>query len=125
MQSDVFYLDSALLQNVSSTEFSDWSRSNDVSGWNLNIPSAKSLSLRSKHFTGTLDINNANNFANLSNIDISGSKLSLSLNGEYIKTIRNINLNNISSDSIYIINTDNIERVSKYNIKANSFTFTP
>jgi hypothetical protein len=57
----------------------------------------------------------------LETIDISGTKMSLSVNGESVKSI-NINNSGSTSSTIEITNCDSLVTLNKNYIKADSFT---
>jgi hypothetical protein len=57
----------------------------------------------------------------LETIDISGTKMSLSVNGESVKSI-NINNSGSTSSTIEITNCDSLVTLNKNYIKASSFT---
>lgn len=119
-----FNLNSDILLDVNSTEMSDWTKSN-IDTWNLNVPSAKNIKLNSKYFGGNLTINSSSKFANLVNLDISGSKIGLVLDGRNVKTVRNIKLDNISAELIEINNANDLENVSFNNVKIKEFNISP
>lgn len=77
-----------------------------VSTWDLNMPALEEVYLNGANYGGTLTFEN---FQNLTNVDISGSQISLTINGE---NVRYIDLSRIKSNKVTILNCNNIQNIT-------------
>lgn len=88
--------------------------------WNLSLPSVKTISLTSAEYSGALHIDDS--FYNLKEIDISNSKISLSIEGSNVQTV---NLSKINSDSITFSNCGSLQNVIFNVSKINQCRISP
>ena len=79
-----------------------------VNAWELNMPALQEVHLNSPNYAGNLTFDRNSNFYNLTTIDISNSKINLSLDNQ---VVRQINLTNINSGKIDIQNCHFIENI--------------
>lgn len=110
-----FYLNASKFEHISADSTSELTGT-----MNLITPSAHSLKLTGPKYSFGLSINDT--FYNLTDIDISGSKISLNVQGSKVK---NVNLNNISSQNINLENCNYLENVQLSNADINKLTITP
>ena len=89
--------------------------------WNLTLPAIQDLKLNSPNYRGKLNIDSK--FFNLQSIDISKSSITLNINGNNV--VKTINLNNVTSAGVSIMNTTSIENVTFNNASIDSFVITP
>lgn len=81
--------------------------SNAFGSFSFDTPSVKEINLTSPGYTATLTLNGADNYPNLSSINLSGSKMSLTANGLNVSTVNVSNIKNQGA-SIVITNCTNI-----------------
>jgi hypothetical protein len=91
-----------------------------TSGFNLQLPAVRELTLTSSGYAGALTIDQS--FENLSSIDISNSSISLNVNGAGVKTI---DASNINSSSLYITNCSNLTNVNLLNANVQDCRINP
>lgn len=85
--------------------------SNTFGSFSFDTPSVKEINLISPGYTATLTLNGADNYPNLSSINLSGSKMGLTANGLNVATVNVSNIKNPGA-SIVIINCANITSFS-------------
>lgn len=81
--------------------------SNTFGSFSFDTPSVKEINLTSPGYTATLTLNGADNYPNLSSINLSGSKMGLTANGLNVSTVNVSNIKNPGA-SIVITNCTNI-----------------
>lgn len=81
--------------------------SNTFGSFSFDTPSVKEINLTSPGYTATLTLNGADNYPNLSSINLSGSKMGLTANGLNVSTVNVSNIKNPGA-SIVITNCANI-----------------
>lgn len=81
--------------------------SNTFGSFSFDTPSVKEINLTSHGYTATLTLNGADNYPNLSSINLSGSKMGLTANGLNVSTVNVSNIKNPGA-SIVITNCTNI-----------------
>ena len=109
-----FNLDTKRLEYVSGTK-------GELTGtMNINIPAARSLILTSPGYSSQLKIDNS--FYNLIDVDISGSKISLTLEGSNVSSLK---ADNINSESLTLSSCSKLKKVSLSGATINKFTATP
>ena len=81
--------------------------SNTFGSFSFDTPSVKEINLTSPGYTATLTLNGADNYPNLSSINLSGSKMGLIANGLNVSTVNVSNIKNPGA-SIVITNCTNI-----------------
>jgi hypothetical protein len=81
--------------------------SNTFGSFSFDTPSVKEINLTSPGYTATLTLNGADNYPNLSSINLSGSKMGLAANGLNVSTVNVSNIKNPGA-SIVITNCTNI-----------------
>ena len=85
--------------------------SNTFGSFSFDTPSVKEINLTSPGYTATLTLNGADNYPNLSSINLSGSKMGLTANGLNVATVNVSNIKNPGA-SIVITNCANITSFS-------------
>lgn len=85
--------------------------SNTFGSFSFDTPSVKEINLTSPGYTATLTLNGADNYPNLSSINLSGSKMGLTANGLNVATVNVNNIKNLGA-SIVITNCANITSFS-------------
>lgn len=85
----------------------------------LQTPNVKSISLTSPNYSGSLQLDGTDNYPNLSEINISGSQISLVANNLNVKKI-NISNMNAQNSEVTITNCGQIESLSTSNLKLRS-----
>lgn len=85
--------------------------SNTFGSFSFDTPSVKEINLTSPGYTATLTLNGADNYPNLSSINLSGSKMGLTANGLNVATVNVSNIKNTGA-SIVITNCANITSFS-------------
>jgi hypothetical protein len=85
--------------------------SNTFGSFSFDTPSVKKINLTSPGYTATLTLNGADNYPNLSSINLSGSKMGLTANGLNVATVNVSNIKNPGA-SIVITNCTNITSFS-------------
>lgn len=85
--------------------------SNTFGSFSFDTPSVKEINLTSHGYTATLTLNGADNYPNLSSINLSGSKMGLTANGLNVATVNVSNIKNPGA-SIVITNCANITSFS-------------
>lgn len=85
--------------------------SNTFGSFSFDTPSVKEINLTSPGYTATLTLNGADNYPNLSSINLSGSKMGLTANGLNVSTVNVSNIKNPGA-SIVITNCTNITSFS-------------
>lgn len=85
--------------------------SNTFGSFSFETPSVKEINLTSPGYTATLTLNGADNYPNLSTINISGSKMGLTANSLNVSTVNVSNIKNTGA-SIVITNCANITSFS-------------
>ena len=96
-----------------------------ISSWDLNMPALKEVYLHSKDYSGNLSfeaLGGVDNYQNLNEIDISGSSINLTVDKENVRTI---NLSDITSNSIRILNCNNIKDLFFSNSKITNCEINP
>lgn len=94
--------------------------SGECNSWSINLPALKSINLTSPQYSGNLQFiydENGNRWANLNNINISGSRLGLVLN--------NINVLSVNADNVKYGNTlsiSNCKYLQTLSLKNSIFT---
>ena len=86
----------------------------------LNIPAAKSLILTSPEYSCKVNINNS--FYNLTNINISNSKIQLNVEGS---KLNNIVANNINSEKLSLLSCSNLKTISLTGSTIKEFSASP
>lgn len=85
--------------------------SNAFGSFSFDTPSVKEINLTSPGYTAMLTLNGADNYPNLSSINLSGSKMGLTANGLNVSTVNVSNIKNPGA-SIVITNCTNITSFS-------------
>lgn len=85
--------------------------SNTFGSFSFDTPSVKEINLTSPGYTATLTLNGADNYPNLSSINLSGSKMGLTANGLNVATVNVSNIKNPEA-SIVITNCANVTSFS-------------
>ena len=101
--SQPFYLNSNKLKTIYANNNRTFNNS-----WNLQLPSSESINLTGPNYSGALRIDSS--FYNLSEINLSGSKISLTV--ENSPSVSTINLNRINSSTVSISDTTCIKNLS-------------
>ena len=109
-----WYMNNKYVEDVSGTS------GTYTSGFNLQLPAVRELTLTSSGYAGALTIDQS--FENLSSIDISNSSISLNVNGAGVKTI---DASNINSSSLYITNCSNLTNVNLLNANVQDCRINP
>lgn len=78
--------------------------------WEFITPSATDIILTGKNYSGSLKINSS--FYNLTNLDISNSKISLEVDGAKVTSV---NLNNVNSQNVILRNCNDLQNVNLSN----------
>lgn len=111
LNSKSFYLNSDRLREIVGT-------SGTTNNIKLESPSAESIKLNSPNYSGELKI--GNEFYSLKDVDISKSKISLNLDGS--SSVKTVNINNVKSNEITIINNYNLSDLKMNNVTIDTFT---
>lgn len=85
--------------------------SNTFGSFSFDTPSVKEINLTSPGYTATLTLNGADNYPNLSSINLSGSKMGLTANDLNVATVNVSNIKNPGA-SIIITNCANVTSFS-------------
>nr|UWI22659.1 MAG: hypothetical protein [Bacteriophage sp.] len=85
--------------------------SNTFGSFSFDTPSVKEINLTSPGYTATLTLNGTDRYPNLNFINISGSKMGLTVNGLNVATVNASNIKNPGAN-IVITNCTNITSFS-------------
>ena len=94
----------------------------NTNGWALNMPSLQEVHLNGLKYGGLLSFGRDSNFANLTTIDISNSSIQLEVNN---KAVRTINLSNVKSPSVQILDCNYLENLILSNSSIESCSIQP
>lgn len=103
------YITSDKLENITGN-------SGSFTSLQLSTPNVKTISLTSPNYSGGLVLNGTDNYPNLSEINISNSKINLTANNLNVKTI-NINNMNAENSEVTITNCDSITTLNTSNVR--------
>lgn len=111
---EALYITSDKLQNITGT-------SGKFTSLQLHTPNVKTIQLTSSNYSGLLNLNGISNYPNLHSIDISGSKIGLTVDGLNIKNL-NISNMNAPTANVQIKNCEYLTSLNTTNTKLKSLT---
>lgn len=106
------YITSDKLENITGS-------SGKFTSLQLQTPNVKTITLTSRNYSGALQLNGTDNYPNLSDVNISGSQISLNANNLNVKSINISNMDAPNSEVI-ITNCSSITTLNTANTKLRS-----